>query len=518
MSLDNLKEYSFFPRYSSWLFVISLIIISFIYGYHNIYFLPPQSIHQWRQCDCLSLTLNYYQDGKSFLDPGVHNLGDDGTGRTVSEFPLVYYTIAQLWKVVGYQEFIYRIVVLLIFWVGLLTLFRAFEEMLQDSVIAIMAVLLLFTSPTLVYYANSFLSDIPALSFALIGLGYFLRFLQTSRDKNLYKVAFFYSLAGLLKISALLGFIAICCVFLLEILKKDREQVVFLKPFRHGFSLLGVFVCVSIWYVWAYNYNLQYNSGNFLLGTLPIWGMNNEEIDNTLDGIHYHILWDYFRRETQALWILLYIFIIFSFNRAHQVLRNYTIIASLGFMVFVVLFFSALKDHDYYTTNLFILVPIILITFFDLLRKHYNRIFGSLILKILLLAFLIHNVDFARRRITGRYDTNSWQNDYYSAGTNSYREIGPYLDSIGVTQDTKVLCLSDNTINVSLYLMNRKGWTNYGIYGDSMKIASKIVQGAEYLFIMDQATFNQYRLESFVNERIGSFNSIDIYRLRLSDQ
>jgi len=50
----------------------------------RIFFKRPQSIHQWRQCDCLSITMNYFQDNNSFFEPSIHHLANDGTGKTIS--------------------------------------------------------------------------------------------------------------------------------------------------------------------------------------------------------------------------------------------------------------------------------------------------------------------------------------------------------------------------------------------------------------------------------------------------
>ena len=246
------KQY-FLPKYSKWIFIVLFIIMSIVYNYHNILFKSPQSIHRWRQCDCLSITMNYYQDNNPFLEPSVHYLGHEGTGKTVSDFPLIYYSVAQLWKVIGHQEFIYRLIVLLFFFFGLFALFRLFENELQDSILAITMSLLLFTSPTLVYYANNFLMDIPAFSLALIGLYFFFKFSQTSKNKYLYYSILAYTFAGLFKISSLLSFAAILCLFILELfnIKLKQDKKIFQNPLKQSFILLGVILIQFVWYLYA---------------------------------------------------------------------------------------------------------------------------------------------------------------------------------------------------------------------------------------------------------------------------
>ena len=85
------------------LFLGGIIALFFIYGFHEILFLRPQSIHQWRQTDCLQIAHNYLTDSWNFFSPSIHNLFSDNetTGKTIGEFPLLYYIVAMLWKIFG---------------------------------------------------------------------------------------------------------------------------------------------------------------------------------------------------------------------------------------------------------------------------------------------------------------------------------------------------------------------------------------------------------------------------------
>jgi hypothetical protein len=146
-----------------------------------------------------------------------------------------------------------------------------------------------------------------------------------------------------------------------------------------------------------------------------------------------------------------------------------------------------------------------------LLKDRFSKVYASVFLKIILIAFLVHNVDFARRRMEGRYSPKGWQNKEYMEKIRPFEEITPYLESIGITKDDRVLSLSDNSINVTLYLMNHKGWTNYGIESDSVKIREKIGHGAKYLFIYDEKTLDEPGIQPFLNEQIGEYKNIRIF-------
>ena len=177
------------------------------------------------------------------------------------------------------------------------------------------------------------------------------------------------------------------------------------------------------------------------------------------------------------------------------------------------LFFQAFKDHDYYTINLFILIPLVILGFLLLLKDVLPKVYASVFLKIFLIAFLIHNVDFSRRRMESRYSPEGWENRNYTEYVRPYGELKPYLHSIGIKDNDRVICLSDNSINITLYFMNQEGWTNYGILADSVRIREKIGLGAKFLLIHDKKTIEENSIQPFVKNKIGQFRNIEIFRL-----
>src|SRR5437764_5178236 len=125
------------------------------------------------------MALEYYAEGNCFWQPSVHNLAGEGTGKAAGEFPVLYFLVAQLWKIFGYHEYIFRLTNILILFLALFFLFRIVENILKDSFWAIATALLLFTSPLLVYYTNNFLPNVAALSLSIIGLCFFVKYFSS---------------------------------------------------------------------------------------------------------------------------------------------------------------------------------------------------------------------------------------------------------------------------------------------------------------------------------------------------
>jgi len=513
--IQQLENRCFFPHLSRWLFVFLFLIMAYFYNYHEVLFKAPQSLHQWRQTDCLSLTLNYYQNNNPLFEPTIHHLGENGNGKVISEFPVFYWFVAQLWRVFGTHEFIYRLLVILFFFSGLFAVFKLMEDTIKDSLLALIGSLLLFTSPVLVYYANNFLMDIPAFSLALIGLYFFTRYCKSGSIKYFWFFALSFTFAGLLKISSLLGFAAILVLYIMERfnISITNEGRIFRTPIIQGIILFAVLAVQFIWYSYARAYNLQNNANFFLLGILPIWEISMAEIRITYDFLVHYFKNVYFRSETQILFILMFLINIVFYRKASKTLSFMMMLMGMGMLGFVLMFYQALRHHDYYTINLYILFPVIWTGFFLFLKVRFNRVFTSIFLKIALLAFLVWNIMFASLSMKARYHPEGWENENYIVYVQNFRTIGAYLNSIGVAPDDKVLSISDNSPNISLYLMNRKGWTNFGINEDSAKIQAKIQMGASYLFVYRPQIYERKDLAVFFSKPLGSYKNIDVFSL-----
>ena len=191
------------------IFIVCFFGLTILYHYYQIFFLHPQSIHLWRQTDCLSIALNYYEHGMHFFSPEIHNqLADDGeSGYSAGEFPILYYGVALVWKVFGYHESSYRVIVLIISFCGFFALYKMMEGLLKDTFWGITISLLIFTSPILAYYSVNFLTNIPALSFSLIGWYFFYTYYVSKRTKYLYFAMVFFMMAALLKIPEAINFL-----------------------------------------------------------------------------------------------------------------------------------------------------------------------------------------------------------------------------------------------------------------------------------------------------------------------
>jgi len=513
--------------YVSLLFIAILTGVSFYYGYDKIAFKKPQSVHKWRQSDCASIALNYYQDGMHFLSPETHNLTSDGgtSGKSMtSEIPVLYYSAACLYSVFGYHDYIYRIFNTLLFLLGLFYLFRLLRYLLEDAYWSITLALLFFTSPVLVYYGNNFLSNSSALAFSVIGWYYFIRFFSEGRSKWFYISMAVFFVAAAFKVTALFSLFAIFGIYVLELLglmRLKENNKLFTQPFRYIIPILTIFLLIGLWLIYAHNYNQKNDCYYFSTTIFPIWELDKAGINGVLDNIRTVWLDEYFHKSVLLFIGACFIFMLVSFRKSNKLLFFTVVFVLAEAIMYVLLQFWTFADHDYYTIDMYILLILIVITTFDILKRHYNKLFTSIPVKIAFFLFLLFNIYYAGQKITDRY--TGWMNDY-SKNKDIY-SIVPYLRQIGIQPTDTVISIPDFS-HASLYLMNQKGWTEYTDerFGkekkirynqDSAGIQRSIDKGAKYLIINGiEELYRKPYLQSYCYNLKGRYNDVLIFDLR----
>lgn len=490
--------------YSFLLFTCIFILFSWAYNYEEVLFLRPQGVHQWRQTDCLSFTDNFYQDSRKLTQPAMHYQGYDGTGQTISEFPIIYWIVGNIWKITGKQEYIFRLLELLIFYTGLFSLFKFSEKVLSNTFWAFTIVFGLFTSTILAYYANNFMADVPALSFVFIAWYFVFRYYNSRSGIYLLLGSFFFLLAGLLKISSALSFMALIAVFFLrkgpvEFFVWDRENRWSAEARKIYLFIAGIFIVWIAWYSYARWYNHTYNYGIFLIGILPIWELDLIGIRKVLFGLFKLWRQHFFRDEMHLLIVLVLSWLVYKRKDLPALGRGMLLWVGLGFVSFLILFFQVFDNHDYYTLNLLVFFPIIWLVFFKTLSKIYPAYYQSWILKVLVVVFILHCGDFTRRRMLSRYERLG------NTHTGVYEQVTPWLRSIGIRREDRVISLPDNSPNSSLYLMDQKGWSDYAWLTTEEEVYAKVRLGAKYLISYDSLSLHKPCYRPFKDSLLGVY-------------
>lgn len=493
-------------------FTATFILLFFYYGLNETLFYPPQSVHIWRQTNSLSITQNYYQYNYPLLQPEMHNQFPDGgqSGKSVGEFPIIYYFVAQLWKLFGKHEWIFKLVHVVILFLGLFSLFHVARRILKNTFWAGFVSLLLFTSPMVIYFGPNFLPDVPALAFVFMAWFFISRFYDNKKLINLWVASILFSLSMLLKITSAISFIAFGGWVFFELIFLNENKRIFNFRFRHILPFLIAVLPVILWYWYAGYYN-DVHKGHFSYhGIWPVWSMSKEQflrIIDILDKIYFKEL---FLPYTQYLVFAIWLYLVIRIKKLIPAFRFFIIVLAIGFLVQNLLWFQVLEGHDYYMINLLVVIACVLVIFISQLNK--MKPVSRYLVYSLAVAFFMFNAITCKKRVEGRY--TGWMNAPYQ-NYKALRTIEPLFNKLGIEEHDKVISIPDESINGTLYYMNRKGYTEFGSnLSNAEGIYQRINDGAKYLILNDSTLLSREYLIPFVQNEIGRHENILIFDLK----
>lgn len=529
MPIPNVKNH--FKSLKSDLFFVILFAIFATFYYDSFLTKGPYTNHAWRQTDCLSMTFNY-MEGTDFFSPEIHNqLGDNLTsGKTAGEFPILYYIVGQFWKFTGESYFTFRVFYLLILFSGIFALYKSLKMLLKDCFWSTTVALLLFTSPVLVIYGVSFLTDIPAFCFVLIA-GYFLTTYFFQKKKKMFWFAMlFFSLAGLIKISSLIGFVFILIVFILENLKVKtlKNGQIFKNDIEEWIGFGFVLLSILSWYSYVNWYNLRHDFLFTFNSIYPLWRIDKQASIQMTSDIKNFTSYFFFSRAFLIVMLFIGTINLFQWKKLSFFGYLTTIAITTGCAIYFLLWAPLMAVHDYYFGALLVLFIGILVPFISLLSVHYPKVLKSKMTKFIGAAFLVYNFAYAfglvklvtlakERTIIRIHNPNFYGKVEYMNFTNQlnirYEDMRLYLKEIGVKKEDKVISLPDKSFNISLYLMHQKGWTSYAIDYQKNTTKTLIEKGAKYLLITGNETLKTKYLKPYISHQVGDFNGIRIFKL-----
>jgi 4-amino-4-deoxy-L-arabinose transferase-like glycosyltransferase len=155
----------------------------------------------WRQSDVAAIARNFSNNGFHFAYPQIDWAGDS-PGYVGTEFPLLPFFTGICYKFAGVREWIGRSQAVILFAISLPFFFLLVREIF-GSTAATWATFFYGFAPLNVFAGRSFMPDVPSLSLALIGLYFFLRWIDNGKSVPLSLAAVTISLSILIKVTSI---------------------------------------------------------------------------------------------------------------------------------------------------------------------------------------------------------------------------------------------------------------------------------------------------------------------------
>ena len=527
----------FCKKHPNIVFICFILSYFFLNRYEEISFFKPYSVHQWRQADCFSIASNYYENNLPFLEPSIHQIGYSNNGKTISEFPIIYYLVSKLWSLFGKHAVIYRLLNFLILVLGLYSLFRISISIFNNVFLAVFIVGITSSSPLITYYGNNFLADVPAFSIALCGWYFFYCFYEKGKNKYLIISAILFLLAGLIKVTSIISIAAIMGALALELIgfvKLKKDQKLFRKPFLQIIPFFIALLLIYSWIQYVKWYNTTNSGGVFLTGIWPFWEASTTEKIKIFNAFLGHILFQFHSPIVLFSVVFANIFSFYFFKKNNKFVGIAQIIMVIGLFSFFLLFYNVFDVHDYYLSNWVIIIPASIISLFLILHSVNASIFKTKWVNILMVFIFIHSMYYGAALTRAKYFSDdffsneyvtfnqvsrlyyNWSHFNYQSTMGSCETVEPYLRSIGIKPTDRIISIPDQSINISLVLMNQVGFTDYG-YGHlegKDRIEYFKNKGAKYIIVNDTSVLNNRDyLKPFTKTKIGSYKNINIYSI-----
>ncbi len=494
---------------NSLLFVFICVVTAFLFSYPVLINLAPQTLHLWRQSDCLAFALNYYE-GQSFFQPRVYNYLNDN-GLCAGECPLIYFVVGKIWQITGVQYWIFRAIQLCIFYAGAWALFNLSAGITKSRSGAFFILINYLSAPLVMVYAPGYLADVPSLSFTWLGLWSLYLYQQKNGTFLLISTSLFFLIAMLLKANAMFLPIAIVLAMLLTWLKITKGNTLLKFDYK-----IIIALCVAIflqyqWYAWVITYTTMHHSAFLGTGTWPgwpIWEASAVNISNT-----FKMLLSY----SKDIFSFINLFIIFiglfivakSFKKRDAFC--WLIMAYLGAVVcFLAYFFVGFKDNNYYFVNLYVLPFLILIYLVYVNSKHFDNK-GIQILMVLMVVF---NLGYAYSRMQVYfYDGKQHQKlseVYYKP------EFRNFIDK-HIPLKAQVISFPDETPNATLSIIQRHGVSQYGFREGKINqedMEMMINRGFQYYLCNNNFSLTDSNLTPHLGGLVAQIKTLSLYKLK----
>ncbi len=484
-----------------WVFVGLFILICLFYNIHETIFYAPTSTSSWRQADSASITLNYYQNGMDFWNQEFHLQGLE-SGRKLTECPILYYGIAGLYHIFGQHDWVFRGVNLFILFLGLVAFAKMTQLIFKNQVLTVGLPLLVFSSPLINFYGPNFLPNTPAFGLVLIALYFFHQYFIRKKLLFFYGSMLLFTLAGLIKLTALIPFFLILAFYGLEVL-----NFIFLqkrsKIFHHSINLIPGFLMVFGLVGW-------WVLGTEDAGTLdPIWELDTATRNMTLDYVLAESFPDLF---APVAWIFIggmFLFILFSPKKIGHPFYLANVLLFIGVLIVFLGIFRPLFSHTYYFIEFMVFPISILFTFILYLKQQRSNIYNHKLFNPIFIILVIAHIAYGKAELNKKYDFNGHQYHWYNQKQTNAEDIRNFLYAHGVQPTDIVISAPDPSPNVTLYMMNLKGHSEFSSPYTPIRFETIEAYGkgyAKYLIIHDKKYLEREDLQSFFQYPVANYD------------
>ena len=431
----------------------------------------PAFVHSWSQTDRYAIAIGFLNNNFDLFHPETLILNKqyphwwkhaDSSAITAVDFPIHEYAVAAAMRLSGSTSpIVFRLCTLLVALVGMAFLYKLTHELTDHWLKGLLVALVALASPVYAYYAAGFIPGVPALSFAIIALWAYLRYLRGD-DRYFAWAMAMAAVATLIRTSFAILPVAMVCF---EVLRAILHRTTLLPKLP---AILFSAASIGGYMAWNAHLRSLYDTV-FLSGLMPAQDMDELKtlLSRTADNWRY----SYFSKFQQWLFVAVAVatvaWIIYKhFHKGKTVSPEgekpadtslWIFVAGymLGCCMFTIAMAQQAPDHDYYFIDTLLLPTLLALALtlkaLPMPKGRTSTLVATIIVGVVGAKMLVDaSKDMKQRR-------NNDDRAYLTA--QAFEGSEAWLDSLGVGRETKIMAMYAYPQNAPFILMNRRGYT-----------------------------------------------------------
>lgn len=335
-------------------FMLSLILLlGFMLRAYNMNF-PSIGYHNMKENDALSIAQEMERTG-DFITRRVYFLDafdEEPKARYYPQPPLVPYQTLLAWRAFGDNLWGPRLINIIFGVMSILVIYFMGRILFNDFLTALFSAFLLAVMPLAVFFSRNIQPESPAFFFMILGSLFYLKFISSSKKRNLLFGGLAFVIAWLYKMSFLVGIVPFLFCIPLGIFRKEKiskivkDAIFFLLPY-----LIIVFAIMWLRHTGEWEFRQSDTLGRIKISeifTQGYWQKNGRAI------------WQYTKDEnfTPVFLTLSVLGIIFALFKRKYLAGRYIIGWLFTLIPYCMVFSDFINQHNYYQMPFLILACI----------------------------------------------------------------------------------------------------------------------------------------------------------------
>lgn len=421
-------------------------------------------VHPWAQSDRYALSLGFLNNNFNLLKPETYLMNREFPGNFTSpsknsitsvNLPLHEFFVAVFMKIFNTRSvLVFRVYNFIISFIGLFALFRISRLLKVSFINSLFLVGIYFFSPIFLIYQVCTLGVVNTTSFVFLGFYLYLLFLQNKKWNFYYLSIFIFTIACLIRTTALVPFVALLVTETIRIRRQKKFNI------RSASPVLLSFLALSIHYYYMNVYMMAEYGSLFLHYLKPA----NDWKEAISIAKKAYSLW-FFTYFSISQWVILALLslvgsVLFLKQKSSTILEwflgFFSITLCFGCLLFLIAMWHQYRDHDYYAIDTF-MIPILLaaILFIKVIQKCLRKykVYFELICLLLLITI---GVEGKQRMMTG-IQPKPWQTTQIVA--KEYAAVKKEFQKFSTSNEDKILVVGAELCpQIPFILLNRKGF------------------------------------------------------------